>query len=181
MQGLKTNIDASTIEKLELEKSIRSHNIPQKLARRCQIIKMAVEGVEYGQIAKELKIQPSVVTKWIKRWAATVGQDLTLAKRLADLPRSGAPSTFMPEQICQIIAVACEHPSVYNRPITHWSGRELADEVTKQGIVDSISERHTNRILNEVDLRPHKSQYWLNDKPDERKDEKKNQRNLSKV
>ncbi len=74
--------------------------------------------------------------------------------------------------MCQIVALACEPPAVYDRPITHWTPRELADEVTKQGIVPSISVRHIGRILAQKDLHPEKMQYWLNGAPDERKDEK---------
>ncbi|MBV9603236.1 MAG: helix-turn-helix domain-containing protein [Chloroflexi bacterium] len=34
-----------------------------------------------------------------------------MAKRLADAPKPGAPPKFTPEQICQIIALACEKPA----------------------------------------------------------------------
>ena len=46
---------------------------------------------------------------------------------LSDAQRPGTPATFTPEQIVQIIAVACEDPSESGRPITHWTPRELAD------------------------------------------------------
>jgi hypothetical protein len=57
-------------------------------------------------------------------------------------------------------------------PITHWSARELKDEVLQQGIVSSISERHIHRLLNATDLQPHRCRYWLNAKPDPQKDSK---------
>jgi hypothetical protein len=38
----------------------------------------------------------------------------------------------------------------------------LADEVQKRGLINSISVSHVNRILREVDLKPHRSQYWCN-------------------
>jgi len=62
----------------------------------------------------------------------------------------------------QLFAIACEPPQSYGRPISHWTPRELADEVIKQGIVESISPRHVGRLMNEADLKPHQSQYWLN-------------------
>jgi hypothetical protein len=43
--------------------------------------------------------------------------------------------------------MACEAPSQSGRPITHWTQREIADEVIKRGIVDRISPRHAARIL----------------------------------
>ena len=53
----------------------------------------------------------------------------------------------MAEQLTQIIAVACEQPEECGRPVTHWTPKELADEVVKRGIVDTISPRHVDRLL----------------------------------
>lgn len=66
---------------------------------------------------------------------------------LSDQPRSGSPGKFSAEQICQIVAMACEPPEEYGRPVTHWTPKELADEADKQGIVESISTRHAGRFL----------------------------------
>ena len=44
----------------------------------------------------------------------------------------------------------------------------------KQKIVESISTSEVGRILKENDLQPHRSRYWLNVKPDERRDERIN-------
>lgn len=77
-------------------------------------------------------------------------------------PRSGAPGTFTPEQIAQILAVACEDPAADSqRPVSHWTPRELTDEVLKRRLVPAISVRHVGRILEEADLKPHRSRYWL--------------------
>ena len=55
---------------------------------------------------------------------------------LCDDPRSGRKPIFTAEQVAQIIAVACEKPSeASERPVTHWTPRELADEVIQRGIV----------------------------------------------
>jgi len=66
---------------------------------------------------------------------------------LADEPRPGTPPVFEAKQIAQIIAVACEDPRGSGRPVTHWTPRELADEVIKRGIVTSISPRSVGRFL----------------------------------
>ena len=81
---------------------------------------------------------------------------------LSDEPRPGAPGTFTPEQVTQILAVACEPPAKSGRPITHGTAHELADEVVKRGIVASISPSQVGRYLREAALQPHKSRYWLN-------------------
>ena len=50
-------------------------------------------------------------------------------------------------QVAQIIGVACELPEESDRPVTHWTPREVADEVIQRGIVESISPRHVDRVL----------------------------------
>jgi hypothetical protein len=62
----------------------------------------------------------------------------------------------------------------YGRPITHWTQRELVDELIKQQVVESISTSEIGRILRENDLQPHRNRYWLNVKPDEFRNERIN-------
>jgi putative transposase len=66
---------------------------------------------------------------------------------LTDHPRSGTPATFTAKQIVQIVAVACEDPAASGRPISHWTPREVAEEVRKRGIVETISTRSVGRFL----------------------------------
>nr|MBW4465279.1 IS630 family transposase [Pegethrix bostrychoides GSE-TBD4-15B] len=40
---------------------------------------------------------------------------------------------------------------------------------------ETISPRHVGRLLNEADLKPHQSQYWLNPPPDPQFDAKVNE------
>ena len=63
-------------------------------------------------------------------------------------PSSPLPSSSLtPEQVCQIMSLACEAPSQSGRPISQWTSRELADEIIQQGIVERISPRHAARLL----------------------------------
>ena len=41
-----------------------------------------------------------------------------------------------PEQICEVIALACEPPSENGRPFTHWTHAALASAAVECGIVD---------------------------------------------
>ena len=47
----------------------------------------------------------------------------------------GAPGKFTPEQVCAIIAMACEAPEDSDLPISHWSQSEVARQAVKRGIV----------------------------------------------
>lgn len=55
--------------------------------------------------------------------------------------------TFMPEEICQIMALACEDPETLDVPISHWSQSELARQAVARGIVKSISHGSVGRFL----------------------------------
>jgi putative transposase len=90
------------------------------------------------------------VRLWRDRWTALQDiplADLDVAERLADAPRPGAPARITAEQVCQVIALACEAPATLGRPISQWTNQELADEITKRGIVDTISPRHAARVV----------------------------------
>jgi transposase len=71
--------------------------------------------------------------------------ELSVVERLTDVPRPGKPSQISAEQRCQMVAMACEQPK--ERPISHWTGREIADEMMQRGIVQQISPRHASRLL----------------------------------
>ncbi len=153
-----------------LRKIVRKRTEKQNIVLRANIILMAGKGALYQDIAKVLGVQRNTVTTWTTRWQELA--DKPIHERLQDRPRPGAPDTFTPEQLCQIIALACESPKDYGRPITHWTHRELAAEAIKQGIVENISANYLGRLLKKNDLQPHRNQYWLNSKADEKKEER---------
>jgi putative transposase len=116
----------------------------QQVALRAQIVLLAGDGWNNLQIARELGVDDETPGHWRRRWLQFRDvplEELSVAERLADGPRPGAPAKFTPEQVCQIIALACEKPADSGRPISQWSHRELADEIVRRGIVDSISPR----------------------------------------
>jgi transposase-like protein len=129
-----------------LEQLVRTHSTPQQLAVRARIILHAADGIRVRASARELGVWPKTVRYWRKRWRqAPDGQ--AVPERLADAPRSGAPATFTPEQICAVVAMTCERPSESERPISHWSQREIADEAIRRSLVPSISQRSIGRFL----------------------------------
>ena len=137
-------------EKARLQRLIRRHNVSQQVAKRAQIVLVAAEGKSNSQIASEQKVSVDMVRQWRQRWVdlqPITLADLEIEERLQDLPRPGAPASITPDQICQIQQMACEKPEESGRPISHWSSREIADEVMKRGIVEQISPRHAARLL----------------------------------
>ena len=152
-----------------------SRNIGNSVVTRAKFILMAFQKDENQTIARRLEVCAKTVGLWRRRWRDSfpallqlqfVESDAAFRRAiiecLSDAPRSGSPGKFTAEQIVGLIGIACEPPENSGRPMTSWTGTELADESQKRGLVDSISSSHVNRILREVDLKPHKSQYWCN-------------------
>jgi putative transposase len=134
----------------ELEKLVARHTSGQQKAQRARIILKAAEGKNNAEIARELNQSIDMVRLWRRRWheLEPIGyEDLSADERLEDLPRPGAPARLTADQVCQIEQVACEAPEKAGRSISQWTGREIADELVKRGIVDRISARHAARLL----------------------------------
>jgi putative transposase len=137
-------------ERRELEGLVRRHTTGQQLADRARIVLRAADGLNNCEIARELALEPDTARLWRRRWLRCTGvapADLPAAARLADAPRSGTPARITPEQVARIVALACEAPAAAGRPISQWSTTELAAEVVRRGIVDTISPRHAARLL----------------------------------
>jgi len=81
---------------------------------------------------------------------------------LSDNKRSGRRPTFTPEQVIKITALACTTPKSHEIPLSHWSSRSLARQAVKMQIVQKISPSKIAIFLKQGDLKPHRSQYWLN-------------------
>lgn len=137
-------------ERIGLERLVRAYSTGQQLATRARLVLLAADGLTNTQISTTLGIDFDTASDWRRRWRGLRDvplEEVSVAERLADAPRSGAPARITPEQICQIIALACEQPEGSDRPISHWSQRELADEIMARGIVEHISPRHAGRLL----------------------------------
>ncbi len=152
-------------EREELQKLVNRHNTPQQIALRAKIILMASDGKNHREIARELSINRHTASLWCQRWLETKDKELLIFQRLQDSERVGAPGKFSMEQVIELFALACSPPEDYGRPISHWTPKELADEIIKQGIIESISVRHVGRLLAEAQLKPHQSRYWLTPPP----------------
>ena len=143
-------VNLSDAERHGLEKLIKAHSTEQQLVPRARIVLAAAQGLNNAQIARELQITVDTARLWRGRWLELQPLPLTelkIEERLQDLPRSGKPSAITADQRCQIEALACEKPEQSERPISQWSGREIADEIMKRGIVAHISPRHAARLL----------------------------------
>jgi len=145
-----TQVKLSAREQEGLVQITKRHRSEQQQVLRARIVLAAAQGHANAQIARELAINVDTARLWRDRWVGLQGIDLdtlSIAERLQDAPRPGTPPKITAEQRCQVAALACEAPMKSGRPISQWTGREIAEEVKARGIVEQISPRHAAYLL----------------------------------
>lgn len=148
------------MEALQVLKKLKGlGSTPQKVVLRCKIILTHRKRKHVALVSQDLNCHYQTVYKWVRRWENEIpgilekwphpdfNPEKAILAFLKDAPRSGAPATFTPEQITRIIALGCCPPEEFHRPITHWTMSELADEVIKQEIVETVSETTLRRFF----------------------------------
>jgi transposase len=142
----------------DLQTLVRAHTTPQLLALRARMIlrAAAVDQPTNLQIGRELGCSNLTVGKWRRRYLA-----LGFAG-LQDTRRPGRPRALAPSTRVQVISVASTLPHDHDRTVTRWTLNEIVATVIEALETDAISRSSIWRILQDIDLKPHKSEYWLN-------------------
>ena len=122
----------------------------QQLVRRAKAVLLAGEGQVDKEIAPQAHLCPRSVRTWRNRWnkkqakidaVEAAGDEKSLQELMTEIvlfddPYNGQRGKYTPEQITHLYAISCESPQDSGRPISHWSCRELGEEMAKRGIVD---------------------------------------------
>lgn len=136
-----------------LREMANSRTYGANLTSRSLIVLYANEGKSNNAIEKEMQITGKKVTRWRNRYSEGLEElnrieiesphklRSAIEKMLSDEPRSGAPPIYQAEQVAAILLVACEGPSKYDLPFSHWTPGLLRKQVIDMGIVDDISVR----------------------------------------
>jgi transposase len=142
----------------ELHALARAHSTPQALAFRARIVLRAAEAdtPTNMHIGRQLGCSPRTVGKWRRRY-----HDQGVSG-LHDALRSGRPRTILAPTRVQVISVASTLPQDQDRPVTRWTLDEIVATVLDDLHSNALSRSSVWRILNDLDLKPHKSEYWLN-------------------
>jgi transposase len=142
----------------DLQMLARAHSTPQSLALRARMILRAAEVDRPTNltIAHELGCSNLTVGKWRRRY-----RDLGFAG-LQDARRSGRPRVIAPATRVQVISVASTLPQDHERSVTRWTLDEIVTTLLDVVGTDPISRSSIWHILQDADLKPHKSEYWLN-------------------
>jgi putative transposase len=154
-------INLSSRQEKLLQQIVRETMNPYRLVRRAKLILAAASQESNSSISRRLELDREQVRWWRRRWIEESENLITAEEKqvtdkklmilikqiLSDGQRAGTTKTFSVEQVVQIVAIACEDPSSSERPISHWTTRELAAESVKRGIVARISPRSVGRFL----------------------------------
>ena len=161
MPGTAAKVLFTEVQMQMLEEIVASRTAPVRLVQRAQIVLLAYQKRNNEQIGEVVGLNPQQVSVWRKRWKAKQDHlihvectDTKAALRraietvLSDLPRKGRDATFTTDQQAAVVAIACEDPDAQSeRPISHWTHQEIADEVVRRNIVPSISASRVGAFL----------------------------------
>jgi transposase len=138
-----------------LEEFAHSLTFQHRFVERARIILHAADGMDNSAIARCVGIARRVVVKWRSRFAE---QGMP---GLADHPRTGRPPRLSALDRHEIIAMACHSPEDYGLQRSTWTIATLREAAVAAKRVGPMSETSVWKILNDVDLKPHKYRMWL--------------------
>jgi transposase len=159
MKPYKYVIELTDEEREALQCLIRSGKTERRIADRARIILWADEGVAIDESAYRLGCHRSTVIYWWARFLERRSEGIPTC--LQDLPRSGRPLTFSPQQVAQAKAVACERPSQLGLPLSRFSISEVRNWIVGEEIVEAVSLSTVWRWLHQDAIRPWFYHSWL--------------------
>lgn len=153
----------------ELMRRVRAFTSTQREVRRARIILACEQCGSAVAAARVVGVHPTTVERWRARFLKKG------LRGLEDRARPGHKPKFTPVQRLEIIAAACEpviplakkpkdEKPKDEKPKDGKTTRtiaELVDEVQRRGIVSSISWSTVQRLLADLDVKPHKTEQWL--------------------
>jgi transposase len=149
-------VTVTAAERKVLKKRVRGARTAWRDRLRAQVVLAAAMGRCTARIARDLRISQDTVRKWRGRFAERG------LEGLADLPRPGRPRQISAEVRAAVVALACQLPAATGVPLAHWTGPELAAELTAQNLASSpVSASSVLRILAEHPVKPWQYQSWI--------------------
>ncbi len=137
----------------------RSRTGAARTVERAKIILLASQGERVPQIAQQLGIGADTVRLWLKRFnqGGLAG--------LEDRPRSGAPPTYTPEQVGEVIAASLTNPQSLGLPFGCWTLDRLEAYLNEQKGIP-IKRSRIGEILLAEGLRWRTQETWFGERVD---------------
>jgi transposase len=144
-----TREEQQTIERLAHSRTALAREV-----ERARIIWHACLGMRVPAIAALLRVNQQTVRLWLKRF-----NEAGLAG-LGDLPRSGAPPTYGPDVISEVIATSLTDPQTLGLPFACWTMDRLAAYLNDHKGV-SIKRSRISDLLIKEGLRWRTQETWF--------------------
>ena len=130
-------INLTELQRVELERRVRSQTLDARSVRRAKIVLLAADGVSNHEIARRLEISRGQVIAWRGRFAEGGVEAIA-----SDLPRSGRKSRIDAAEIVRLTTQTTPEGA------THWSTRTLAARL-------GISDTTVLKVWRAHGLKPH--------------------------
>jgi transposase len=127
-------------ERQVLARLVRRSKVAQRTAVRAKIVLACAAGADNMSVAADLKVRPSTVGKWRKRFVEH------RLDGLLDEPRSGAPRKISDAQVEEVVVRTLESTPAGS---THWSTRQMAR-------ASGLGRSTVGRIWRAFGLQPHR-------------------------
>jgi transposase len=129
----------------ELQAYLRKRNLPASVAQRMRIILLLDEGCSYIEIGDQLRIPPSTISRWKRRFQ----QDGILG--LASIHPGQPPRKLTAALRARVLERTRQAPPDGS---THWSLRKMATAM-------KVSKNLIARIWQEAELKPHRLDRYM--------------------
>ena len=146
-------------EKQTLRQAKKKGSKSARLVIRILIILLADKGKTIAATAEVLGCCEQTVLNQRKRFLARRSEGPVEA--LMDLPRSGRPVTYGPQERAQITAIVCETLWKHELPLSRFSIADLRRVVTQEDGLAGLSHSSLGRFLRQNALKPWRYRYWL--------------------
>lgn len=163
-----TPIQLQAQEEEDLWHLARQPTVELRLSQRAQVILHAAQGQSNQQIRDQFGFDLKTIRKWRSRYLRRREEkpQSSVGQRLTDADRPGRPPKFSEFFFVDLVAIATSKPEDSQRPVTHWTSWELAEEVVLRRMTTSIHRSTISRFLAECKLQPHRVKGWMNRKED---------------
>ena len=151
--------EMTTAEANEVTRLAHARTEGARTVERARIIWLSSCGKRVSVIAEELGVGKDTVRQWIKRFNESG------AEGLADLPRSGAPPTYTPEQVGVVVATSLTNPRTIDLPFASWTLDRLTVYLNEEKSIP-IKRSRVGEILVAEGLRWRKQEAWFGERVD---------------
>lgn len=148
-------------EKRDLESIVRKRTIEYQTAVRAKIILLKAAGEKIDKIAEKIDLNRNSIILCIKKY-----REGGIKKALYDEERKGRNPEITDEEKSIIIDIACKKPKDFGYAAETWTYSKLTSHINENAKalgytrLESISKTSVKRILDALDIKPFRIEYY---------------------